>query len=150
MIDLNKLKFPTRVQKTNELLVRRVQRMKFMKALTEFWDSSGAPLSKLPQVLGQEIDLHLVYTQVGRRGGFEQTTADRKWTEVAESMNMHGAALGTLASALKKHYEKLLLPYERVAKGLDAPPQPRPRAPPPARASSVAAPSAPNATDEDE
>ena len=31
VLDLNKLKFPTRVQKTNELLVRKVQRMKFMK-----------------------------------------------------------------------------------------------------------------------
>ena len=84
MLDLNKLKFPTRVQKTNELLVRRVQRMKFMKVLTEFWDTRGTPLSKLPQVSGQELDLHLVYTQVGKRGGYEKASAERKWTEVAD------------------------------------------------------------------
>ena len=59
MIDLNRLKFPTRVQKINELLVRRTQRLKFMKALTEFCDAAGSPLSKIPAVSGKELDLHL-------------------------------------------------------------------------------------------
>ena len=55
MLDLNKLKFPTRVQKTNELMVRKVQRMKFMKALTEFCDAKGTPLAKIPAVSGREL-----------------------------------------------------------------------------------------------
>ena len=125
MLDLNKLKFPTRVQKTNELLVRKVQRLKLMKELTEFWDAKGTPLVKIPAVAGTEIDLHLLYTQVKRRGGFERASAERRWTEIAENMNMHNATTSSLASALKKHYEAILLPYERVQAGLDAPPPPR-------------------------
>lgn len=77
MIDLNKLKFPTRVQKINELLVRKTQRLKFMKRLNEFCDASGSPLTKIPIVGGKELDLHLLFTQVSRRGGFERATSDR-------------------------------------------------------------------------
>ena len=99
MIDLNKLKFPTRVQKINELLIRKVQRMKFMKELTEFCDASGKPLKKIPDVSGRVIDLHLLYTLVGKRGGFEKTSADRKWSDVAEHMNMHSVTSSHLAQA---------------------------------------------------
>jgi histone demethylase JARID1 len=122
MIDLNRLRFPTRVQKINELLIRKTQRLKFMKALAEFCDAAGTPLSKLPTMGGREIDLHLLYTQVGKRGGFERATAERKWTEIAERMNMHHASGSHLAAALKKQYQQLLLPYERYAAGLDPPP----------------------------
>ncbi len=113
MIDLNKLKVPTRVQKINELLVRRVQRLKFMKELTEFSDASGTPLSKLPSVSGRELDLHLLYTHVARFGGFEGASASRKWSEIAEKMNMHDVATSSLAAALKKHYTTFLLPFEK-------------------------------------
>ena len=134
MLDLNKLKFPTRVQKTNELLVRRVQRVKFMKALTEFCDLKGSPLTKLPAVSGRELDLHLLYIQVRKRGGYEKACDTRKWSDIAEAMNMHDTDTKTLAAALKKHYQQLLLPYERCEKGLDPPPPPRPVADKPAPA----------------
>ena len=113
MIDLNKLKFPTRVQKINELLVRKVQRMRFMKQLTEFSDASGKPLKKIPDVSGRALDLHLLYMLVDKRGGFERVGSERKWSEVAEHMNMHHTTTGHLAQALKKHYQQLLLPFER-------------------------------------
>ena len=113
MIDLNKLKFPTRVQKINELMFRKVQRMKFMKDLVAFSDAAGHPLSKLPLVGGKELNLHLLFTHVSRRGGFEATTAKRKWTEVADDMNIHDVSASHLAGSLKKHYQHLLLPYER-------------------------------------
>ena len=125
MLDLNKLKFPTRVQKINELLIRKVQRMRFMKLLTEFCDASGKPLSKIPDVSGKTLDLHLLYTLVGKRGGFEKASADKKWSDIAEHMNMHNTTTSHLAQVLKKHYQQLLLPYERVSAGLDPPPPPR-------------------------
>jgi len=171
MLDLNKLRFPTRVQKINELLVRKVQRLKFMKALTGFCDGRGTPLKKIPDVSGRAVDLHLLYTLVRKRGGFEQTCAARRWSEVrraetahaptpnrrpptrqtrlqvAEQMNMHHAARSHLAQALKKHYHALLLPFERCEAGLDPPPAPKPSVvpaakPPPPPAAQPAAPPA--------
>ena len=119
MIDLNKLKFPTRVQKINELLVRKVQRVKFLKDLAEFSDAAGRPLTAIPAIDGREIDLHLLHTHVTRLGGFERVTSSRKWVEVAEAMNMHGTASQQLSGALKKHYQALLLPYDQRDKSKD-------------------------------
>ena len=77
MLDRNKLKFPTRVQKINELLMRKVQRMKFMKELTEYWDSAGSPLVKIPTIGGNELNLHLLHSIVTRLGGYERVCAER-------------------------------------------------------------------------
>lgn len=145
MINLNQLKFPTRVQKINELLVRKVQRLKFMKELTEHWDAAGTPLSKLPQVGGKDLDLHLLHMHVERAGGIEQVTAKRKWAEVAESMNIHSATASTLPATLKKHYQQILLPFVRVKKGLDPPPKRAASPGKPAASASAAAASAPPA-----
>lgn len=97
-----------------------------MRALTEFWDAAGQPLRKIPQVSGRELDLHLLYTQVKRRGGFEKASADRKWGEIAEGMNMHETTTSHLSTALKKHYQQLLLPYE--SRPVHAPPAAAPAA----------------------
>ena len=134
MLDLNKLKVPDSRAEDERLLVRRVQRVKFMKALTEFCDLKGSPLTKLPAVSGRELDLHLLYIQVRKRGGYEKACDTRKWSDIAEAMNMHDTDTKTLAAALKKHYQQLLLPYERCEKGLDPPPPPRPVADKPAPA----------------
>ena len=108
--------------------------MKFMRSLTEFCDAKGTPLAKIPAVSGRELDLHLLYTQVRKRGGFERAGEQRKWAEIAESMNMHDASISHLAAALKKHYQQLLLPFERCEAGLDPPPLPRPTTDRPAAA----------------
>ena len=122
--------------------VRRTQRVKFMRALAEFCDAKGTPLAKIPAVSGRELDLHLLYTQVRKRGGYEKACEARKWAEIAEGMNMHDASTSHLAQALKKHYQQLLLPYERCVAGLD------PRPPPRAVAPQAAGDAAPTAADD--
>ena len=57
--------------------MRKVQRVKFMKELHEFWDGAGTPLTRIPAISGKEIDLHLLHLSVKRLGGFEQTTETR-------------------------------------------------------------------------
>ena len=57
--------------------IRKVQRMKFMKELIEFSDASGHPLSRLPTIGGKELDLHLLYTLVSRKGGYESASSSR-------------------------------------------------------------------------
>ena len=51
--------------------------MKFIKQLVEFSDASGTPLSKIPVLGGKELDLHLLFTHVSQRGGYEEATANR-------------------------------------------------------------------------
>lgn len=54
-----------------------MQRLRFMKKLIEFSDASGTPLSKIPAVAGKELDLHLLYTIVAQRGGYEEACGNR-------------------------------------------------------------------------
>ena len=124
VLDMNKLAFPTRIQKTNELLVRKVQRVKFMKELSEYWDRAGSPLTKLPVLGGSDIDLHLLHLLVTRHGGFDRVGSGRKWTEVATSMNIHTAGVGHVSASLKRHYQQLLLPFDRFRAGLETLPEP--------------------------
>lgn len=93
-----------------------------MKELYEFSDASGSPLERIPSIGGRELDLHLLYLRVTQRGGFERATAERRWTAIAESMNIHSATSSHLAPLLKKHYQSLLLPFERYRDGIDPPP----------------------------
>ena len=124
VLDMNKLAFPTRIQKTNELLVRKVQRVKFMKELSEYWDRAGSPLTKLPVLGGSDIDLHLLHLLVTRHGGFDRVGSGRKWTEVATSMNIHTAGVGHVSASLKRHYQQLLLPFDRFRASLETLPEP--------------------------
>ena len=113
VLDRNKLQFPARVQKINELLVRKTQRLKFMRHLTNFWEACHKPLARVPTVGGREIDLHLLFLSVRRRGGYEKATKERLWGHIAEEMSMHATSKAHLSGALRKHYEQILLPYER-------------------------------------
>ena len=122
MLDRNRLKFPTRVQKINELLIRKVQRLKFMKELAEFWDGAGSPLVKIPVIGGTELNLHLLHTIVSRLGGYERVCADRRWMEVTAEMSIHSATAQHVSGALKKHYQQLLLPFDQRSAPRVAPP----------------------------
>ena len=126
VLDRNKLKFPTRVQKINELMaraahpsigalparasigelltagplfgvqVRKVHRMQFMKSLTEFWDKAGSPLTKIPVIGGTELNLHLLHTTVAKLGGYERVCAERRWMEVRRAARATLALTATL------------------------------------------------------
>ena len=57
--------------------VRKVQRLKFMGELAEYWDKTGSPLTRIPVLSGKELDLHLLYLHVNSVGGFEAACEQR-------------------------------------------------------------------------
>ena len=119
-INKNKLKFPARKQKINELLIRKTQRLRFLDKLTHFWDEKNKPLKTLPNLQGRQIDLHLLHTVVNRMGGFDKVTAEKNWHAVVHSMNLHHAQKDRAIPALKKHYSTILLPFERAQRGAES------------------------------
>jgi histone demethylase JARID1 len=114
-IDRNRLKFPARVQRINELMVRKVQRLRFLQELSAFWDGRGAPLSKTPTVGGRPLDLHLLHATVRSLGGYEATCAQRLWPRVAEAVHLDCSA-SHASSVAKRHYEQTLLPFDQARK----------------------------------
>jgi len=114
-LDRNRLQFPARVQRINELMVRKVQRLRFLQDLAAFWDARGAPL-KPPSVGGKPVDLHLLHSTVRSFGGYDAATAERRWPRVAEALHLDCSAAHA-SSVAKKHYESLLKPFDEARGG---------------------------------
>ncbi|KAJ7957928.1 High mobility group B-like protein [Quillaja saponaria] len=62
---------------------------------------------------GKELDLHILYVEVTRRGGFEKVVAEKKWREVGHVF-MFSPTTTSASFVLRKHYFNLLYHYERV------------------------------------
>ncbi|CAN8234491.1 unnamed protein product [Cochlearia groenlandica] len=86
---------------------------------SEFWDtlrrfhSIMATKFMIPVIGGKELDLHVLYVEVTRRGGYEKVVIEKKWREVGGVFRF--SATTTSASfVLRKHYLNLLFHYEQV------------------------------------
>ncbi|XP_057974317.1 high mobility group B protein 9 isoform X2 [Malania oleifera] len=84
-----------------------------------FWDTLRRFHSMLgtkfmiPVIGGKELDLHVLYVEVTKRGGFDKVVVEKKWREVGSVFNFSPTT--TSASfVLRKHYHALLHHYEHV------------------------------------
>ncbi|KAL1190064.1 High mobility group B protein 9 [Cardamine amara subsp. amara] len=84
-----------------------------------FWDtlrrfhSIMATKFMIPVIGGKELDLHVLYVEVTRRGGYEKVVTEKKWREVGGVFRFSPTT--TSASfVLRKHYLNLLFQYEQV------------------------------------
>ncbi|KAF5455703.1 hypothetical protein F2P56_025253 [Juglans regia] len=67
----------------------------------------------IPVIGGKELDLHILYAEVTKRGGYEKVVAEKKWREVGNIFRFSPTT--TSASfVLRKHYFGLLYHYEQV------------------------------------
>ncbi|XP_050214112.1 high mobility group B protein 9 [Mercurialis annua] len=90
-----------------------------VKDSTVFWDTLRRFHSAIntkfmvPVIGGRELDLHVLYVEATRRGGYEKVVADKKWREVGSVFNFSPTT--TSASfVLRRHYFGLLYHYEQV------------------------------------
>ncbi|XP_048432728.1 high mobility group B protein 9 isoform X1 [Pyrus x bretschneideri] len=67
----------------------------------------------VPVIGGKELDLHILYVEVTRRGGFEKVVAEKKWREVG-GVFMFSPTTTSASFVLRKHYSTLLYHYEQV------------------------------------
>lgn len=67
----------------------------------------------VPVIGRKEVDLHALYVEVTRRGGYDKVVLEKKWKEISTKFNF--APTATSASfVLKKHYLNLVYQYEQV------------------------------------
>ncbi|CAI9260491.1 unnamed protein product [Lactuca saligna] len=84
----------------------------FWETLRSFHRFMGTPLM-VPVIGGKELNLHVLYIEVTKRGGFDKVVRLKKWREVSESFGF--STTTTSASyALRKRYMKFLYHYEIV------------------------------------
>ncbi|KAI3980598.1 hypothetical protein MKX01_025163 [Papaver californicum] len=84
----------------------------FMETFRHFHSLIGTKIM-VPVTGGKELDLHTLYVEVTKRGGFEKVVNEKKWRDVGIVFNFPQTA--TSASfVLRKHYLTLLYHYEQV------------------------------------
>lgn len=88
----------------------------FLDQLYLFMERRGSPISKVPNLGFKKIDLFLMYSVVKRMGGYERVTSQRLWKVVYNEL---GGSPGSTSAATctRRHYEKLMLPYELHIRG---------------------------------
>ncbi|OMO87318.1 hypothetical protein CCACVL1_09132 [Corchorus capsularis] len=67
----------------------------------------------IPVIGGKELDLHVLYVEATKRGGYEKVVAEKKWREVG-SVFRFSATTTSASFVLRKHYFSLLYHYEQV------------------------------------
>ncbi|XP_077378385.1 AT-rich interactive domain-containing protein 5A [Festucalex cinctus] len=108
----------------------RTEEKSFVSSLHSFMKERGTPIERIPHLGFKQIDLWMIYKAVEKMGGYNSVTARRLWKKVYDEL---GGSPGSTSAATctRRHYERLVLPYERHLKGEDDKPLPlsKPRKP---------------------
>ncbi|KAL2468179.1 High mobility group B protein 9 [Forsythia ovata] len=84
----------------------------FFSTLRTFHSATGTKFM-IPVIGGKELNLHVLYIEVTKRGGYDKVVTDKKWREISGIFNFSPTT--TSASyALRKHYSGLLLGFEQA------------------------------------
>uniref|UniRef100_A0A4W5NI04 Zgc:77151 n=1 Tax=Hucho hucho TaxID=62062 RepID=A0A4W5NI04_9TELE len=83
----------------------------FLDQLYCYMERCGSPISKVPNLGFKKIDLFVMYSVVKQLGGHERVTSQRLWKKVYNEL---GGCPGSTSAATctRRHYERLILPYE--------------------------------------
>ncbi|PFX32546.1 AT-rich interactive domain-containing protein 5B [Stylophora pistillata] len=84
----------------------------FMQTLRDFMRKNNQPLGKLPALGFKKVNLWTMYNTVQKFGGYDAVTGKRLWRRVYDSLGA-STTITSAATYTKRHYERLLLPYER-------------------------------------
>ncbi|XP_043268787.1 AT-rich interactive domain-containing protein 5B-like isoform X2 [Venturia canescens] len=89
---------------------------RFLTDVNSFMRSRGTPVGKMPLLGYRQIDLFLFYTKVQKLGGYDSVSGGRLWKTIYDDI---GGNVGSTSAATitRRHYERLLLPYERHQRG---------------------------------
>ncbi|XP_036385248.1 AT-rich interactive domain-containing protein 5B-like [Megalops cyprinoides] len=104
----------------------------FLKDLYLYMKNRDTPIERIPHLGFKQIDLFVMFKTVQSLGGYNQVTAHQLWKQVYNKLGGNPRSTSA-ATCTRRHYEKLILPYERYLRGEEdkelAPPrqQKRPR-----------------------
>ncbi|XP_072025892.1 uncharacterized protein [Amphiura filiformis] len=93
--------------------------------LLAFMKSRNTPITRVPNLGFKKINIGLFWKMGQKLGGYDVICKKRLWKKIYDRLG--GSAESTsAATCTRRHYERLILPYERHLKGLGHLPLPRP------------------------
>ncbi|RVE66064.1 hypothetical protein OJAV_G00122790 [Oryzias javanicus] len=99
----------------------------FLKDLYMFMKKRDTPIERIPNLGFKQIDLFVMFKTVSDLGGYHQVTSHQLWKQVYNVLGGNPRSTSA-ATCTRRHYERLLLPYECHVKGIliNTVPQPKP------------------------
>ncbi|CAL8277458.1 unnamed protein product [Merluccius merluccius] len=88
----------------------------FLKDLHMYMKKRDTPIERVPHLGFKQIDLFVMYKTVKDLGGYHQVTSHQLWKQVYNMLGGNPRSTSA-ATCTRRHYEKLLLPYECYLKG---------------------------------
>ncbi|KAM4634389.1 AT-rich interaction domain 6 [Polymixia lowei] len=88
----------------------------FLKDIYLYMKKRDTPIERIPHLGFKQIDLFVMYKTVKALGGYHQVTAQQLWKQVYNTLGGNPRSTSA-ATCTRRHYEKLLLPYECHVKG---------------------------------
>ncbi|XP_037607795.1 AT-rich interaction domain 6 [Sebastes umbrosus] len=91
--------------------VEEMTEERFLKELYLFMKKRDSPIERIPNLGFKQIDLFVMFKVVRDLGGYHQVTAQQLWKQVYNTLGGNPRSTSA-ATCTRRHYEKLLLPYE--------------------------------------
>jgi AT-rich interactive domain-containing protein 1 len=85
-------------------------RRQFLERLFGFMEEKNSPISVVPAISKQPVDLYRLYFLVKEKGGLVEVTKNKKWRDVSGALNI--GASSSAGFTLRKNYTKYLFPFE--------------------------------------
>uniref|UniRef100_A0A8C6WHB2 ARID domain-containing protein n=1 Tax=Neogobius melanostomus TaxID=47308 RepID=A0A8C6WHB2_9GOBI len=108
----------------------RAEEQAFLVELYKYMKERDTPIERIPFLGFKQINLWTMFQAAQRLGGYELITVRRQWKHVYDELGGNPSSTSA-ATCTRRHYERLLLPYERHIKGEQDKPLPltKPRKP---------------------
>nr|XP_023826100.1 AT-rich interactive domain-containing protein 5B [Salvelinus alpinus] len=95
----------------------------FLVALYKYMKERDTPIERIPFLGFKQINLWTMFQAAQKLGGYELITVRRQWKNVYDELGGNPGSTSA-ATCTRRHYERLLLPYERHTKGEEDKPLP--------------------------
>ncbi|KAG4300761.1 hypothetical protein PCK1_002838 [Pneumocystis canis] len=86
----------------------------FMISLMEFMNKRGTPITTIPYIGEQQVNLAALYIHVMRLGGSHKVTQTNAWPNIAQAFGINLALVPNGVQQLLECYKKYIAPYEEA------------------------------------
>ncbi|XP_039640123.1 AT-rich interactive domain-containing protein 5B isoform X2 [Perca fluviatilis] len=94
----------------------RAEEQAFLVELYKYMKERDTPIERIPFLGFKQINLWTMFQAAQKLGGYELITVRRQWKHVYDELGGNPSSTSA-ATCTRRHYERLLLPYERHVKG---------------------------------
>ncbi|XP_011406312.1 PREDICTED: AT-rich interactive domain-containing protein 3A-like [Amphimedon queenslandica] len=95
-------------------------RKDFLDKLFDYMAKKGTPITRIPIMAKQPLDMYKLFKLVVERGGLVEVIKKKAWRDIAKELNLP-ASITSAAFTMRSQYVKYLYPYECEVESLSDP-----------------------------